>query len=111
MMPDEPKPPESPEVDVWVNGIVAVRDNQPYIQLSTSRGMMTQWNVTEARKIADDILRMCARCEADAMLIKFFTKAEFPAEAAVALMHEFREYRHELDMIAVQSKVDPERGT
>jgi hypothetical protein len=36
---------------------------------------------------------------------------ECRCEAAVALMHEFREYRHELDMIVIRSKEDPERET
>jgi hypothetical protein len=108
---DEKKPEgEVPYVDIWVNGIVAVRDNQPYIQLLTSNGIKTQWNVTEARKIAYGILQMCSRTEADAMLMKFFGKMDFPDGAVVALMQEFREYRHALDSITVQSKEDPERG-
>lgn len=101
-------PPDA--VDVWVNGIVAVRDNQPYVQLLTSNGIMTQWNVTEARKVANDIILMCSRVEADAMLVKFFGKMDFPDGAVVALMHEFREYRHSLDMLHVESKDDPEVG-
>jgi hypothetical protein len=109
-MSDEPKQPPEP-IDIFINGIVAARNQQPYIELMTSNGIRVQWNVTEARKIANDIVTMCSRTEADAMLIKFFGKQEFPAGAAFALMAEFREYRHELDSIPVEIKEDPERGT
>jgi len=102
--------PEPQPVDVWVSGLVAARDHQPYIQLMTSNGIMTQWNVAEARKIANDIVTMCSRCEADAMLVKFFGKMEFPDGALAALMHEFREYRHSLDMVKVEGKDDPDMG-
>lgn len=100
--PEEPNLPEPQEI--FINGIVAARDQQPYIQLTTSNGIMSQWNVTEARKIANDILVMCSRTEADAMLIKFFGKMDFPPGAAFELMKEFRDYRHELDMIEVEGK-------
>lgn len=106
-MSQDAKPQPEP-VDVWINGIVAVRDQQPYIQLMTSNGIMTQWNVIEARKIANDIVIMCSRTEADAMLMKFFEKMDFPIGATVALMKELRDYRHNLDMIKVESKDDPE---
>lgn len=99
------KPQPEPQ-DIFINGIVAARDQKPYIQLTTTNGIMSQWNVTEARKIAHDILIMCSRTEADAMLIKFFGKMEFPPGAAFELMKEFRDYRHELDMMHVEGKDD-----
>jgi hypothetical protein len=111
-MSEEAKP-EPQITDVFINGIVAARDGKPYIQLMTSNGIMTQWNVAEARKIANDIVVMCSRVEADAMIIKFFGffgKMNFPAGALGAIMQEFREFRHELDMQPVETKDDPERG-
>ena len=84
--------------DFWVNGVVAVRDGKPYIQLSNEKGMICQLSMTEARQVANDILLMASRTEADAMLVKFFTKMEYPQGAAGALLVEFRDFRHELDM-------------
>ena len=82
---------------LWVNGIVAVRDGQPYIQLSNENGMLAQLSMSDARQYADDIIQMCARTEADAMLIRFLGKMDLPKEAAAVLMNEFRDYRAELD--------------
>lgn len=76
--------------DFWVNGIVSQRDKQPYLQLSNEKGMIAQLTMRQARQIAMDMLVMCSRTEADAMLVKFFNKK-------VALMQEFRDYRAELD--------------
>jgi hypothetical protein len=108
-MTDETPQPET--TDIWVNGVVAARNCQPYVQLLTSNGIMTQWTIAEARKIANDIVTMASRTEADAMIIKFFNKADFPSGAAAALMQEFREFRHELDMEPVESKSGPEEPT
>jgi hypothetical protein len=102
-MSDEPtKRPEPPiEQHFLVNGIVAVRDGQPYIQIIMGEGVMSQWNVTEARSFAWDIIRMCSRTEADAMILKFFNNLDIPKEAAAGFMQEFRDYRHELDRLEV----------
>lgn len=81
----------------WVNGIVAARNKKPYVQLSTEKGVMAQFSMSEARQVASDILTMAARTEADAMLLKFFDKQEFPEEAGAALMVAFRDFRAELD--------------
>lgn len=81
----------------WVNGIVAVRDGNPYIQLSNEKGMLGQLTMSQARQVAADILNMCARTEADAMIHKFFAKLDFPKEAGAAIMQEFRNFRFELD--------------
>jgi hypothetical protein len=83
--------------DFWVNGIVAVRDGNPYIQLSNEKGMISQLSMSETRQIAMDMLVMAARTEADAMIHKFFSKEEFPQDAANALMVAFRDFRAELD--------------
>lgn len=92
-MPDDPEKTGH----FWVNGIVAVRDKKPYIQLSNDNGMIAQFSMSEARQVAMDILQMAGRTEADAMILKFFKKAEFPMGAAEALMQEFRDFRAELD--------------
>jgi hypothetical protein len=81
----------------WVNGIVAARNKKPYVQLSTEKGVMAQFSMSEARQVASDILTMAARTEVDAMLLKFFDKQEFPEEAGAALMVAFRDFRAELD--------------
>jgi len=81
----------------WVNGIVAARNKKPYIQLSTEKGILVQLSMSEARQVAMDILQMAGRTEADAMVLKFFDRSEFPEEAAAALMQEFRDFRAELD--------------
>lgn len=83
--------------DFWVNGIVAVRDGKPYIQLANEKGMIAQLSMSEVRQIAMDMLVMASRTEADAMIHKFFAKEEFPQDAANALMMAFRDYRAELD--------------
>jgi hypothetical protein len=82
----------------WVNGVVAVRDGKPYIQLSNENGMICQLSMTEARQVANDILLMASRTEADAMLVKFFDKENLPKAAVGAMLIGFRDFRHELDM-------------
>jgi hypothetical protein len=83
--------------DFWVNGVVAVRDGNPYIQLSNEKGMIAQLSMSEARQVAGDILVMASRTEADAMIVKFFGKFDLPKEAASGMLIEFRDYRAELD--------------
>jgi hypothetical protein len=111
-MSDDEKIPESGKQisqDFWVNGIVAARNGQPYIQLSTSNGLLMQLTIAEARKIAQDIVTMCSRTEADAMIFHFFGKLELPNAALAAMMQEFRDFRHELDMQPVAgSEGDPD---
>lgn len=74
----------------------------PYIQFSNEKGMVAQLTMSQARQVAEDILVMASRTEADAMLIKFFGKLEFPDAAAAALMQEFRDFRAQLDDEQVQ---------
>jgi hypothetical protein len=83
--------------DFWVNGIVAVRDGNPYIQLSNEKGMIAQLSMSEARQIAMDILVMASRTEVDAMVVKFFGKFDLPKEAASGMLVEFRDFRAQLD--------------
>ena len=86
----------------WVNGIVAIRDKQPYVQLSNEKGMIAQLTMAEVRTIAMDMLAMAARTEADAIILKFFERSEFPPEAGVHLMQMFRDFRSELDAEKVE---------
>ena len=81
----------------WVNGIVSARDKMPYIQLSNEKGLLGQLTMSQARQVAHDILIMCSRTEADAMIHKFFAQRDFPPEAGNTLMQMFREFRFELD--------------
>lgn len=96
---------------LFVNGIVAQRDMQPYIQLSNEHGLVAQMTMAQARNVAFDIVQMCARTEADAMVFKFFDKEDFPADAAKALMHGFRQFRMHLDAGNLETSYhDPDTG-
>jgi hypothetical protein len=95
---------------VFVDGIVAQRDHQPYVKL-TVNGESAQLSIAEAHKIAQDLLTMAARTEADAVVLSFFSDQKFPPEAAVAVMQEFRYFRLRQDEKPVQAKVvDPDSG-
>lgn len=95
--------------DFWVNGIVSNRDKQPYVQLSNEQGIIAQLSMAEARNVAMDILRMCARTEADAMIWKFCAEEGFPEAAGAAMMVSFRDFRAKLDEAIVERKrSDPE---
>jgi len=97
--------------ELLVNGVVSQRDKQPYIQLSNEKGMVAQLSMAQARNVCMDILQMCARAEADAMILKFFDVEEFPEQAAGALMMQFRDFRAKLDDEAIEaSRSDPDTG-
>jgi hypothetical protein len=84
--------------DFWVNGIVSNRDQQPYLQLSTEKGMIAQLSMGQARQIAMDMLVQCSRCEMDAMLVRWMKeKVEAPEAAVGSALVTFRDYRAELD--------------
>lgn len=94
-----------------VNGVVAHRDKLPYVQISNEEGMMVQLSMAQARNVAMDILQMAARTEADAMLIKFFEREEFPEGALHALLVGFRDFRSLLDDEVIRtSRSDPDTG-
>lgn len=65
--------------------------------------MIGQFTIAEARSIAMDLLRSASYAETDAMLHGFFKKMDLPAEALGALLIEFRDFRHALDMEKVDS--------
>ena len=82
--------------------MVAYRDKMPYIQIDID-GHTVQLSMADARNIARDIERMCARTEADAMIHKFFSTNNFPEGANAAIMLAFREFRSKLDSEHVDS--------
>jgi len=94
---------------IIINGIVSHRDTKPYIQIMTEQGVISQLSMADARNIAMNIMQMCARTEADAMIWKFFAKADFPESAGAALMKDFRDFRSELDAEAIETaETDPD---
>jgi hypothetical protein len=95
--------------DFWVNGVVAVRDGKPYIQLSNEKGMIAQLSMSETRQIAMDMLVMAARTEADAMIVKFFADNVEPGDAASLLLIKFRDFRADLDADKAERSSDDER--
>jgi hypothetical protein len=95
---------------VFVDGIVAARNKEPYVRL-TVNGERAQLSIAEAHSIANDLLNMAARTEADAMVLRFFEKKEFPDGAAAAIMLDFRRYRQEQDARPIEKMdVDPDSG-
>jgi hypothetical protein len=102
--------PDAGSTHVFVDGIVAARDGEPYVRLVVN-GEKAQLSIAEAHKIALDLLKVSSRTEADAMLFRFFQKNDFPREAAGALMQDFRYYRQIQDEKKVEeTTVDPETG-
>ena len=85
-----------PAEHFFVNGIVAMRDKMPYVQLATEHGLVIQLTMAQARQVAADILQMSARAEADALLVRFCEAKDLQKLGAV-LMDDFRDFRAELD--------------
>lgn len=86
-----------PAEHIWVTGIVAARDKQPYVQFATEHGLVAQLTMAQAHQVARDLLVMSARTEMDAMVLKFFSREGFPDGAGAALMQELRDFRANLD--------------
>lgn len=102
---------DKPAQKLSVEGIVAHRDKQPYVVLLKDGEKIAQMSMAAARNVAHDILTMCARTEADAMIFKFFGEHELPEQAAAALMQEFRTFRFELDSEHVETwQAEPTSG-
>lgn len=94
---------------IIINGIVAARNHKPYVQIGTEETpVIAQMSVGEARQIARDIEAMCARTEADAMILKFMMNRVFTSDAeqgllaAGMMMTDFRDFRAQLDDEAVE---------
>lgn len=88
----------------WVNGVVAVRNGKPYLQLSNEKGLIAQLTMGQARKIAIDMLVMSARTEMDAMIHSFCKAQDFPDQTAGHMMAFFRDYRAEVDQEIIEGK-------
>lgn len=86
----------------WVNGIVAVRDKKPYIQLSNEKGLLGQLSMSEARQVAMDILVMASRTEADAMFWQWAEENNLGDKAGESFIVSFRDFRAKLDDEAVR---------
>lgn len=94
--------------EIIVGGIVN-SEKEPSIQIDVD-GHLVQLSMKQARLIANDILIMCSRTEADALVIKFFVErlGAKPESAASALLL-FREFRAQLDDEEVtRFRVDPD---
>jgi hypothetical protein len=63
--------------NISVEGIVAARDKQPYVVVRIDDAR-AQLSLATARHIANDILLQATRIEADAMMVKFFDRVDFP---------------------------------
>jgi hypothetical protein len=102
--------PDAGDTHIFVDGIVAARNKEPYVRL-TVNGERAQLTVAEAHKIANDLLRIAARTEADAMVLRFFSHSQFPEGAAAALMMDFRYFRQAQDeKLVAAMTVDPDSG-
>ena len=95
---------------IVVEGIVARRDGQPYVKLFKDGVPFAQLTMAQARNIAHDILTMCARTEADAMIVKFFSARNLPEAAVGGLMLDFRVFRHALDTEPVERTIHTPSG-
>jgi|SRR6188472_586721 len=101
---------EDKSSSISIEGIVARRDGQPYVVIFKGEERITQLSMAEARNIAHDLLTMCARTEADAMIHKYFSATQFPEEAGAAIMMEFREFRAKLDGEPVETFISTPSG-
>lgn len=106
------KPADAPTgINIIVNGIVAARNGQPYVQLMTDRRMVAQFTIAEARSVALDLMRSASYAETDAMLHGFFEKMGLPQAALAGLLYEFRDFRFKLDTARVETRhSDPDTG-
>lgn len=102
--------PNAGDTHIFVDGIVSARNNEPYVRL-TVNGEKAQLTIAESHKIANDLLKIAARTEADAMILRFFTKQDFPPGAGAALMMEFRYFRELQDRKPIEeTTTDPDSG-
>ena len=102
--------PNPGSTHVFVDGIVSSRDLEPYARI-TVNGEKAQLSIAEAHKIANDLLKIAARTEADAMVLSFFSSQNFPPGAGAAIMQEFRYFRQRQDdKLVAGMTVDPDSG-
>jgi hypothetical protein len=102
--------PNAGATHIFVDGIVAARDREPYVRLIVN-GEKAQLSIAEAHKIAVDLLKCSARTEADAMVLSFFSSSSFPDGLGASIMQEFRYFRQRQDEKGVDAVVvDPDSG-
>lgn len=102
--------PNAGATHVYVDGIVAARNKEPYVRL-TVNGEKAQLTIAEANKVARDLLQSAARTEADAMVLRFFSSKDFPPQAGAAIMIDFRYFRQSQDEKPTENTVtDPDSG-
>jgi hypothetical protein len=102
--------PNAGDTHVFVDGIVSARNHEPYVRLVVN-GEKAQLTVAEAFKIANDLIKISARTEADAMIHRFFSHKELPPQASSLLMQDFRYFRQRQDEKDVkQNTTDPDTG-
>jgi hypothetical protein len=100
----------SNDTHIFVDGIVAHRDGEPYVRI-TINGERVQLSIAEAKKIANDLYTLASRTESDAMILRFFDQRGHPREAAAMLMKDFRFFRQSQDEKPVDANVtDPDSG-
>jgi hypothetical protein len=100
----------SNDTHIFVDGIVAARDHEPYVRLIVN-GEKAQLSIAEAKKIANDLYTLASRTEADAMILRFFSDHQFPEGASAAVMLDFRKYRQAQDEKPIEQViVDPDSG-
>jgi hypothetical protein len=98
------------DTHVFVDGLVAARDLEPYVRLVVN-GEKAQLTIAEAHKVVLDLMKIAARTEADAMVLRFFSERQFPEGAGAAIMQEFRYFRQRQDDKPIeQMTVDPDSG-
>lgn len=91
------RPKRRPGTDFGVEGIVAVRDKTPYVQLLWQGEVMVQLDMPQARQVAMDIVQMAARTEADAGLISFLTSMDFDERTLGQFITGLRDFRQKQD--------------
>jgi hypothetical protein len=94
---------------ISIEGIVAARDKKPYVVVYFN-GQRAQLSIADTRNVALDLLQMASRTEADAMILKFFERSDFPEGAAAALLKAFRDFRLELDSEPVETYTSEPTG-
>jgi hypothetical protein len=88
---------------ITVEGLVAQRDKRPYVLIAKDGQAIAQLTMAQARNIAHDLLTMCARTEADAIIHQFFAARQMPEGMAASIMLDFRLFRHELDQEQIET--------
>lgn len=101
-----PKPNKSRKEGITIEGIVSKRTKEPLVEIRKDRELIAQMSMAQARNIAMDILQMCSRTEADAIIHKFFADKGIPEYEGSMIMLDFREFRNKLDNEEIETFVE-----